>query len=130
MHGKGIFNRIFNSRVNVKSHDEILFEELKKQKMPMSMLTSVDGKMLSAKELIKKYYDSLPNLKARIRGKNIAQLSGYLYSAVVLGILIPKLNIAITNHLQEKKKKHQEENNKFINSIGNGNFKIFYKNVS
>ena len=130
VHGKGIFNRIFNSRVNVKSHDEILFEELKKQKMPMSMLTSVDGKMLSAKELIKKYYDSLPNLKARIRGKNIAQLSGYLYSAVVLGILIPKLNIAITNHLQEKKKKHQEENSKFINSIGNGNFKIFYKNVS
>ena len=78
----------------------------------------------------KKFYDKLPNLKTRIRGKNIAQLSGYLYSALVLGIFIPKLNIAITNHFQEKKKKQQEENNKFVNSIGNENFKIFYNDVA
>ena len=127
VHGKGILNRIFNPRVRVKSHDEILFEELKKQNMPKNMLTSVDGKMLSAKELIRKYYDVLPNLRKRIRGKNIAQFSGYLYSALVLGIFIPKLNIAVTKHLQEKRKQQQKINNEFLNSIGNGNFKIFYK---
>lgn len=126
VHGKGILKRIFNSKVKVKTHDEILFEELKKHNMPKSMLTSLNGNILDSKQLLKLYYDKLPNLKARIRGKNIAQLSGYLYSMLVLGILIPKINIAITNHFREKNKKQQDINNQFINSSGNENFKIFY----
>lgn len=36
------------------------------------------------------------NVKKNLRNLNIAQLSGILYSAVMLGILLPKLNIAMT----------------------------------
>ena len=125
VHGKGLFNKIFNLNVKVKTHDEILFEELKKKKMDMSSLTSVDGKMLNAKELLKKYVEKIPSLKARIKGKNIAQFSGYLYSALVLGIFIPKLNIAVTNYVQNKKK--QKSDNSFGNGSSGGNFRIIYK---
>ena len=102
VHGKGILNKIFNLNVKVKTHDEILFEELKKINIDYRNLCSVDGKMLPIKDLIKNFGDKLPELKARLRGKNIAQLSGYLYSAAVLGILIPKLNIYITNKSKNK----------------------------
>lgn len=107
-HGRGLFAKIFKTRV--KTHDEILFEELKKANIDPSQLLSSEGKMLSAKELIKKFSDKLPDLKTRLRGKNIAQLSGYLYSALVLGILMPKLNIYITNHMHKKKSCPEKEN--------------------
>ncbi len=102
-HGKGFINKIFNLNVKVKTHDEILFEELKKHKINHHELCSVDGKMLSPKELIRKFANKMPDLQSRIKSKNIAQLSGYLYSAIVLGVLIPKLNIAITNKLRNNK---------------------------
>lgn len=109
-HGKGILNKIFNLKVKVKTHDEILFEELNKIKPDFKELCGIDRKMLSPKELIKKYSDKLPELKSRLRGKNIAQLSGYLYSAMVLGILITKLNIAITNRVHKKSNKNTKPN--------------------
>ena len=98
-YGKGFFSRVFNQKV--KTHDEILFEELKKLGIDYKTLCSVDGKMLSPKDLIKKFADKLPDLKSRLKSKNIAQLSGYLYSAAVLGIFIPKLNIYITKKLNK-----------------------------
>lgn len=122
-HGKGFFKKIFNLKVKVKTHDEILFEELKKSKISNSSLVGIDGKMLSSKELIKKFYNVLPDLKSRIRGRNIAQISGYLYSAIVLGILIPKINIAITNRIQEKKNKHKNKNSDFLFSVNKNNLK-------
>ena len=39
---------------------------------------------------------------SKLKYKNYSQLLGYLYSAVVLGIGIPKLNIAITKHCEKK----------------------------
>ena len=36
------------------------------------------------------------NIKANLRKLNIAQLSGIAYSAVMLGVLLPKLNIWMT----------------------------------
>ena len=107
-HGKGILNKIFNLNVKVKTHDEILFEELKKHKINYKSLCSKEGKILSSKELIAKFADKLPDLKSRLRGKNIAQISGYLYSAAVLGIFLPKLNIYITNKVRKKKNKDYE----------------------
>ena len=102
-HGKSFLSKVFNQKV--KTHDEILFEELKKLGIDYKTLCSVDGKMLSPKDLIKKFADKLPDLKSRLRSKNIAQFSGYLYSAAVLGIFIPKLNIYITNKLNKKDNK-------------------------
>jgi len=37
--------------------------------------------------------------------KNVAQASGLIYSTVALGILLPKLNIAITKYKQQQKQK-------------------------
>jgi hypothetical protein len=36
------------------------------------------------------------NIKANLRKLNFAQISGILYSAVMLGVLLPKLNILMT----------------------------------
>lgn len=117
LHGVGIINKFFNSKVKVKTHDEILFEELKKIKIDKKELYDVRGKMLSAKALIKKFGDLLPNLKTRLRGKNIAQFSGYLYSAIVLGVLIPKLNIAITKKLHNSKQDETNINYEFLKAF-------------
>lgn len=128
VHGKGLLRKIFNLNVKVKTHDEILFEELKKQKIDYSSICSTDGKILSPRELIKKFGDKLPGLKTRLRGKNIAQLSGYLYSAIVLGILLPKLNIAITNRVRKNKTKQSNQpviNFTSLNLQSNNPFKSF-----
>ena len=115
VHGKGLLKKIFNTKV--KTHDEISFEELKKLKLKPKDIRGIDGKMLSPRELINKFNDLLPNLKSRLRGKNIAQVSGYLYSALVLGILIPKINIALTNYLHNKNKESKPLNNETNKNI-------------
>ena len=51
--------------------------------------------------------------------KNYQQLIGYVYSGLVLGLGIAKLNIAITNHVEGKNKKKlpadkMKVNNEFI----------------
>lgn len=45
------------------------------------------------------------NVKQNLRKLNIAQLSGIAYSAIMLGVLLPKLNIWMTKH-----KKNTKEN--------------------
>ena len=45
------------------------------------------------------------NVKQNLRKLNIAQLSGIAYSAIMLGVLLPKLNIWMTKH-----KKNTQEN--------------------
>ena len=42
--------------------------------------------------------------KAKLRALNIAQVAGYLYSGLVLGIGVPKLNIYMTNKSEAKRK--------------------------
>ena len=42
--------------------------------------------------------------RKRLRALNMAQLSGYLFSGLVLGLGIPNLNIYITNKLDAKHK--------------------------
>ena len=44
------------------------------------------------------------NVKANLRKLNIAQISGITYSAVMLGVLLPKLNIWMTRNKYNKKK--------------------------
>ena len=40
---------------------------------------------------------------------NLVQVAGYLYSGLALGIAVPKLNIAITNAINNKKAKQAEQ---------------------
>ena len=43
-------------------------------------------------------------LKGKLRALNIAQIAGYLYSGLVLGIGVPKLNIYMTNKSEARRK--------------------------
>lgn len=89
---KNVFKRFINS--SLKTKDEVLIEGLKKA--GVSTLGE-HSKALSFSKMMK----LLPEADKVTRGKlnvlNLAQLIGYAYSALVLGIGIPRLNIYMTN---------------------------------
>ena len=104
--GEGALKWITNSVL--KTRDEVLHEALGKNVFK-------DGKALSFKEMMR----ALPaNSAARKQLKilSIAQLAGYAYSALALGVGIPRLNIYITNKLEAKKaaQKANENSNQEI----------------
>ena len=77
------------------------------------MIKEKDGKQLAKtfKDMLKDI-DSLPTeakniAKKRLRTLNKAQLAGYLFSGLVLGLGIPNLNIFITNRLDKKRKEKE-----------------------
>ncbi len=81
-----------------KTRDEILFKALKEKGID----TIKDGKALSFKELLAK----LPKdhaARGSLKKFNIAQLAGYAFSAIVLGVGIPKLNIYMTKRSEQKR---------------------------
>ncbi len=82
---------------SVKSFDEVL--------LPKVQEISKDGKMLKFSEIFKKA-DNLTKTKImKIAG---AQIAGYLYSGIVLGVGISKLNIFITRKLEAKKNAYKQ----------------------
>ena len=104
---KNIFKRTFNA--TLKTRDEILIETLAKNGIKTTK--EKDGKMIAKtfKEMLK----DLDNIKdsnikkltrKRLNTLNKAQLAGYLFSGLVLGLGIPNLNIYITNTLDKKRK--------------------------
>lgn len=106
------FKRVFNS--SLKTRDEVLVETLSK-----NGITTVkeNGIAKTFKEMVKEL-DKLPEqtkklTKKRLGTLNKAQLAGYLFSGLVLGLGIPNLNIYITNKLDKKRKaaKAQEMQN-------------------
>lgn len=103
-HGKGFFNKII--KAPLVSRDEVLHRGLH-----AAGIDSIEnGKALSFKQLLKKL--SSPEVsaalrketKGKLRALNIAQVAGYLYSGLILGIGIPKLNIYMTNKSEAKRK--------------------------
>lgn len=116
-YGKGIKSFIQNSVE--KTHEEILYPALKK----LGIATSENGKALPFRKLLAAVADVAKaggenanfakETLSRIRYKNGAQFLGYLYSGVLLGYCIPKLNIAITNGIEKRRsaKKPKPENN-------------------
>lgn len=108
VHGKGLWNYITKSVE--KTHEEILYPVLKK--MGISSFDK-QGKTLPFRKLMKIMMEKAKGTEfevlaketsSRLKYKNYAQLLGYIYSGVVLGVGIPKLNIAITNYFEGKKK--------------------------
>ena len=71
------------------------------------------------------------NVKQNLRKLNIAQLSGIAYSAIMLGVLLPKLNIWMTKHKKntkenvEKTPKVQVTSNSFLGKNTPNIFKEF-----
>lgn len=103
---KKMVQKIFNS--SLKTRDEILIETLAKN--GISTTREEGGKLFakSFKEMLKDLDKLSPELKKATRKKlnvlNKAQLAGYLFSGLVLGLGIPNLNIYITNKLDAKRK--------------------------
>ena len=103
---KGFFKRIFNS--SLKTRDEILVETLAKNGIDTVKKDGDKTVAKTFKELMKDL-DKLPEqirktTKKRLGTLNKAQLAGYAFSGLVLGIGIPNLNIYLTNKLDKQRK--------------------------
>ena len=88
---------------SIATHSEVIIEGLKKERPDIKSIIKPDGKTMKFSEMFK----ALPKggqTRKNLRLLNIAQLSGYLYSGLVLGLGIPNLNIYLTN-LSDKHKK-------------------------
>jgi len=101
-HGKGLFNKITKS--SLVSRDEVLFKALKE----LGHSAIKDGKALTYKEMVKAIPKGHAALK-KIKLLSAAQLIGYAYSGLVLGVGIPKLNIAVTKGIAKKRKSVKNE---------------------
>ena len=88
------------------SRDEVLHRGLK----AAGIDTVENGKALNFKQMLKKLSDSRVSdalrkeTKGKLRALSIAQVAGYLYSGIILGVGIPKLNIYMTNKSEAKRK--------------------------
>lgn len=102
----GYFKKLFNA--SLKTRDEILIETLSKNNIKTTK--NVDGELVakSFKEMIADLDKLSPEIKKltkkRLSTLNKAQVAGYLFSGLVLGLGIPNLNIYITNKLDKKRK--------------------------
>ncbi len=97
--GEGVLKWITNSVL--KTRDEVLHEGLGAKAFK-------DGKALSYSEMVK-LADQATKKKLGVLKKS--QLAGYLYSGLVLGIGIPRLNIFLTNRREAKKAQKAGANN-------------------
>ena len=104
---KGFIGRAYGSIL--KTRDEILIETLANN--GISSTKEENGKIVAKrfKELLadlEKVSDkkAVELTKKRLRTLNKAQLAGYAFSGLVLGLGIPNLNIYITNKLDKKRK--------------------------
>ena len=103
-HGKGFFNKIL--KAPMVTRDEVLHRGLKAAGVDVVE----NGKALSFKQLLGKLKDAKVSealrkeTKGKMRALSIAQVAGYLYSGLVLGVGIPKLNIYMTNKSEAKRK--------------------------
>lgn len=94
--GKGFFNWLTKS--GIITRDEILHSALKKAGIST---IKANGQAMTFTEMMK----AAPSAaKTKVRFAALIQISGYLYSGLVLGMGIPKLNIAITNSIEKKRK--------------------------
>ena len=92
--GEGIMNWISNS--SLRSREELLHTALGKDVIK-------DGKALNFKEMLA----AVPKnhaVRKQLRALTFAQLAGYAYSGLVLGIGIPTLNKHLTNRREAKRK--------------------------
>lgn len=88
------------SKASVKSFDEVL--------MPKAKEIVKNGKVLPLAQM---YKEASPMVKSQVKKLAVSQVAGYLYSGLVLGIGIAKLNIFITKKMQERKKMKEKLSN-------------------
>lgn len=86
---------------SIITRDEVLHDALKN--------TIKDNKAMSFKEMMKIAAKEAPEATSKIRALGAIQLAGYIYSGVVLGVGIPKLNIAMTKLFNKPSDKKTSE---------------------
>ncbi len=91
---------------SVKSFDEVL--------LPKAKEIAKNGKILGFKDL---YKNADAATKTQIKKIAGSQIAGYLYSGLVLGVGIAKLNIAITRHVNARRKAKDKMKNDVINNV-------------
>lgn len=117
-HNNFVYNNIGNKgrkvydflTSSIATHSEVMSAGLKKERPDIKSIVKADGKVMKFSEM----YKLLPKgsaTKKNIKLLNWAQLGGYLYSGLMLGIGIPKLNIHITN-MKDKQRKAKLEASK------------------
>jgi hypothetical protein len=108
------FKKMFYA--NLKTRDEILVKTLSDN----GIQTTKNDKGIVIAKTFKEMLKDLDGIKdeaikkatrKRLRALNTAQLSGYLFSGLVLGLGIPNLNIYITNKLDKKRKEEAAKKN-------------------
>lgn len=85
---------------SLRTQNEILLSDAKRLNIPIIK----DGKMRPFKEILQDTIKKSSSTKTKIRGLNIAQFAGIIYSGVVLGWAIPKINIYVTKKVNENTK--------------------------
>ncbi len=100
------------TKTSVKSFDEVL--------LPNAKELIKDGKVLKFTELFK---NADASVKSKIWKIAASQIAGYLYSGLVLGIGIAKLNIFITKKLEEKRNAKNPQQSDKSNFYGYDYFK-------
>ena len=94
------------TKASVKSFDEVL--------LPKATEVIKDGKALKFSELFKNADAATKTKVAKIAA---SQVAGYLYSGLVLGVGIAKLNIFITKKVQEKNKAQNPQANQKLEMV-------------
>ncbi len=94
---KNFFKWLTNS--SLKTRDEVLYTAPEVKRKAVEAIKN--GKVLKFKELLK---FANKQTKHKLFALNVAQLAGYLYSGLVLGFGVPKLNIYMTNKSEAKRK--------------------------
>lgn len=84
---------------SVKSYNEVLLKDASK-----TLIKSAENIKFST--LMK---NASKGARGNVAKLALAQVAGYLYSGVVLGVLVPKLNIFITNKFEKNKKNPNQE---------------------
>lgn len=87
-------------KANIKTRDEVLLEALNRH----GISVAEDGKALKFRELMKKLPSSDKLTRVKLRKLNAAQVVGYLFSGLILGVGIPQMNKHLTNKKEAKKK--------------------------
>jgi len=92
------------STSSLKTMEEVMHEGLKGD------IYNPDGTTMKFEQMLKKLPKGSKALK-NIKHLTIAQLAGYLYSGIVLGVGIPKLNIYMTKRRMERQAAQKQEQN-------------------
>ncbi len=98
------------TKASVKSFDEVL--------LPKAKNITQDGKLLNFKDL---YKNANSFTKSQVKKIAASQVAGYLYSGLVLGVGIAKLNIFITKTLNGRRKAKDKMDNEINGNSNNVN---------